>query len=71
MVEASNVNDEETTDFNFGRAIRDDSLQFIINVQEIFDYLNDNAVCTPRYTDQMENIENPPTNSDVIKDNEL
>ena len=70
LVEASNVNNEETIDFNSGRAIRDDSLQFNINVPENFDNLNDNTICTPRYTNQMENVKTPPTNSDLINDNE-
>ena len=41
LVEASNVNNEETTDFNSGRAIRDDPYQLNINIPENFDNLND------------------------------
>ena len=70
MVEASTVNNKETTDFNSGRAIRDDSLRLNINVLENFDDLNDYTTCTPRYTNQMESVKTPATNSDLINDNE-
>ena len=66
LVEASNVNNEETTDFNSGRAIRDGSLGLNINILENFDDLNGNTICTPRYTNQMENVETPSTNSDLM-----
>ena len=62
--------EKENADFNVGRAIRDGSLQLNINIPENFDNLNNNAVCTPRYTNQMENIKTPPTNSNLINDNE-
>ena len=67
---ASNRIDKETTDFNSGRAIRDDPLQLNINIPENFDDLNDNIICTPRNTNQIENIKTLPTNSALINENE-
>ena len=69
-VEASNVINKETTDFNSGRVIRGDPLRLNINIPENFDNLNDNTVCTPRNTNQMENVQTLPTNSNLINDNE-
>ena len=43
LVKASNVNNEETADFNAGRAIRDGSLRLNINIPENFDNLNNKA----------------------------
>ena len=61
---------KETTNINSGRAIRDDPLRVNINILENFDDLNDNTICTPRNTDQIENFETLPTNSNLINDNE-
>ena len=49
LVEALNINNKETGDFNSGRAIRGDPLQLNINILENFDNLNDNTIYTPRY----------------------
>ena len=55
-VKVSNANNEETRDLNLGREIRDGPLQLNINIPENFDNSNNNTICTPRYTYQMENV---------------
>ena len=70
LVEASNLNNDETGDSNAGREIRDGSLRLNINILENFDDLNNNTIYTPRYTGQMENVESPSTNSNIIDDSE-
>ena len=51
LIEALNVNNKETADFNAGREIRDGSLRLNINIPENFDDLNNNTICMSRYTD--------------------
>ena len=70
LINASNRIDKETTDMISGRAIRDYPLQLNINILDNFNDLNDNTVYSPRNTEQMENVETPPTNSSLINDNQ-
>ena len=69
-VEVSNANNEETEDLNSGRGIRDGPLQLNINIPENIDEFQNLSVNTPIYADQMENVGNPPMNSDLVNFNE-
>ena len=66
LVEALNVNNEETADSNARREIRDRSLRLNINILENFDKFQDFSVNTPSYADQMENVGSLPMNSNLV-----
>ena len=70
-VEASNVNNEEPGDSDAEKEIRDGLSRLNVNIPENFDDLNNNTICTPRYTNQLENVKSLSTIFDIINNNEL